>query len=69
MEIKTTAKVWGNSIGIILPKNVVQKLAIRPKEEIVVSIRKKSNVMQLFGTAKLKRTAQEMKDEARKGWQ
>ena len=31
-------------------------------------MKKKTDVMKLFGSIKLKRSSQEMKDEAREGW-
>lgn len=69
MEIKAVVKNWGNSFGIILPKEMARIINLKPKEEIIVSIKKKPDVMKLFGAAKLKRTAQAMKDEGREGWQ
>lgn len=68
METKTIVRVWGNSLGIILPKEIVSRMRIKASEEVVVSIRKKQDIMKLFGSLKLKRPAQKMKDEGRKGW-
>ena len=70
MEIKIKTKKWGNSIGIILPKSVVESRKIRENDEIVIEIRKQPIMSQLFGKfpRTSKRTAQEIKDEARKGW-
>ena len=49
--IKCRTKQWGNSIGIILPKNVVEENKIKPHEEILIEIKGKSgNVLkELFG--------------------
>ncbi len=68
MQTKTIVKEWGNSLGIIIPKEIVRQEHIKPKDEVVVDIKKKKDLMKLFGSLKLKRTAQEMKDEGRKGW-
>jgi len=71
MEIKTIAKRWGSSLGIVLPKSVVDENKIRENEEIIVDIRKPMIVKEMFGKYpewKSKKTAQELKDEARKGW-
>ena len=37
--IKT--KQWGNSLGIIIPKDLVNELSIVPGEEIIIEIKKK----------------------------
>jgi len=64
-EIKT--KKWGNSIGIIIPSRIIEKLNIKPEENLVVEINKTENVLkELFGTMKSKKTAGQMIDETRK---
>ena len=71
MEIKTIAKRWGSSIGIILPKSVVEENKIRENEEVIIEVKKPVFVKELFGKYpewKSKKTAQELKDEARRGW-
>ena len=70
MKIKTLAKKWGNSIGIILPKSVVDLRKIQENDEIIIEIKTQSIRGDLFGKypRTSKRTAQELKDEARKGW-
>jgi len=70
MEIKTRAKRWGSSIGIILPKAVVESNKIRENDEIIVEVKKEVLAKDFFGrfAGKFKKTAQELKDEARKGW-
>ena len=68
MIIKAKVREWGHSLGIIIPKNVVSKENIKSEDEVIVEIRKKQDVMDLFGTLKFKRSAQQMKDEGRKSW-
>ena len=62
------ARKWGNSIGITIPNKVIEKEKIKPNDKVVVSIQKAKSIESLFGTLKTKKTAQELKDEARKGW-
>lgn len=70
MEIELKAKKWGNSIGVVLPKEVVDEVGIKPEETIVVDVKKSLKVKDVFGLFKRwKRSAQEIKDEARKGWE
>ena len=71
MEIKTKAKRWGSSIGIILPKSVIESNKIRENDEIIIEIKKPVLAGELFGKYpewKSKKSAQELKDEARRGW-
>ena len=60
------AKV-GNSLGAIFPANIVKEQHMKPGEEIVVTIEKKSNVLKkLFGSSKSKRPTEEILQEVRK---
>lgn len=70
MEIETIAKKWGSSIGIILPKSIVEANKIRENDKITIEIKKQILAKELFGKypRTSKRTAQETKDEMRKGW-
>jgi len=67
-EVVVTARKWGNSIGITLPKEMVEKEKIRENDKIVVEIKKVSSLKALFGTMKSKKSTQQIKDEMRKGW-
>ena len=71
MEIKTKAKRWGSSIGIILPKSFVDLKKIRENDELIIEVKTQPVMGDLFGkfSRKSKRTAQELKDEARAGWE
>ena len=62
------AKKWGNSVGVILPKEMVEKQDIKVGDDIAINIFKKGNLRDIFGTLKTKMTAQELKDFAREGW-
>ena len=62
-------KKWGNSIGVILPKEVLEKENIHENEKIFVLVRKQRNVVaETFGMAKGKLTipTQKLKDQMRK---
>ncbi len=61
-------KQWGNSIGIIIPKNVVKDLDIKPNEEICFEVnKKKGNVLrELFGALPSKKSTEEVLRKARK---
>ena len=70
MEVKTIARRWGSSIGIILPKNVVEAKKIRENDELTIEIKKRPLAGELFGKFPRKsgKSAQQLKDEMRKGW-
>ena len=65
LEVKT--KKWGNSIGIIIPSEAVEKFNIKPEEKIIIEISKKGNILQeMFGTMKSNKTSKQMISESRK---
>ena len=70
MEVKTKARKWGSSFGIILPKAVVEANKIVENDELIIEVKKQNIMGDLFGRYPRisKKTAQELKDEARRGW-
>jgi len=68
MVVETVVKKWGNSFGVILPMDFVNSSDISENEEVLVSVIKKGDLSSIFGTLKLKRSSQSIKDEARSNW-
>ena len=68
MIITTRVKEWGNSLGVIIPKDIARKEKLKSEDEVLIEIRKKMDIMDLFGTLKFKKYSQQMKDEGRKAW-
>ncbi len=70
MEIKVIPKRWGSSIAVIIPKEVVVREKIKEDAPIIINvIRERPKAGELFGLLKnWKKSAQEIKDEAREGW-
>lgn len=67
----STAKLrpWGSSLGIIVPMDIVRKEKLSKGEEIIVDIKRKNKIRELFGALKdWKIDSQQMKDELRKEW-
>ena len=60
---------WGNSLGIILPKEIVKKEELKPREEAIIEITKKPDLRKIFGSLKSRKPTQAIKDEIRAGWQ
>lgn len=73
MEAVGKARKWGNSLGVVLPFEFVKAESIEEGDEVVI-VKKKHNLGPYFGAlkgilrGKTRMTAQEFKDEARKGW-
>jgi len=69
-EIKTIAKKWGSSIGVIIPKEVVEAKKIKENDPVIIEIKTRPLAKEFFGIFKgrLTKSAQELKDDARKGW-
>jgi len=62
-------KKWGNSIGIILPKELIKEEALRENERIIINVVKEADLTKLFGSLKRKLSGQEFKDLVREGWE
>ncbi|MEK6895128.1 MAG: AbrB/MazE/SpoVT family DNA-binding domain-containing protein [Nanoarchaeota archaeon] len=68
-QIKTKVKKWGNSFGIIIPRDIVEKENLKEEGEIFVTIQTKkyTTVGDIFGILKGKRkskkSTQEIMDE------
>ncbi len=63
-----TARKWGNSVGVTISQEVVEREKIKPSDQLVISVRKVTPFQKLFGTWKTKKSAQQIKDELKKGW-
>ena len=66
--VLTKIKSWGNSFGISLSKEEIEKRNLNEGEEVVVEIYKVGDFTKIAGILKTKITGQEFKDEVRKGW-
>ena len=53
-SVVAKARKWGNSVGVILPKEVVEKAGIKPGSdvELLVSAKQKNVLKELFGALK-----------------
>ena len=60
---------WGNSLGIKLPKELVEKQQIKEGDILSLPIViKKADLSDVFGSAKTGESGQKFKDRAREGW-
>jgi len=69
MGIEVTIKRWGNSFGVVLPKEVIEKEELKENKKIVINIIKQADISDIFGLVKnRKMSGQKMKDLSRKEW-
>ena len=64
----TKTRRWGNSLGMRIPKDVVNEMKLRENQEIVVEIKPKDNPLkELFGLGKgkIKKSTEQILRELR----
>ena len=67
VECEVVARRWGHSLGVTLPRDIVDKERIKENQKIKIIVLNEDRTAQsLFGMMKFKRSAQQMKDEFRK---
>lgn len=68
MEIKARARKWGNSIGVIIPKEIIRQQNIKPDQEVTLTISQKpiTKGKDIWGTMKFKKSTEELMREVDK---
>ena len=68
-DVLTKAKKWGNSIGLVIPAEVVKTEKIRPGDAIELIVRKRvPRLEEIGGTVKLRHKLQDLLREMEEGW-
>jgi hypothetical protein len=69
IKMECTIKKWGNSVGIILPKDVVKELDLKPHDKINIEVEKGVKGREIFGLfPDWKINTQKVKDDSREDW-
>ncbi len=71
MELfETIPKAWGNSLGVTIPHEIVQKehLSTEKKVKVLVIGSEMEKLKKAFGTLKLKKSTQKVMDEIDEGY-
>ena len=69
MIAKAQLKTWGSSLGVVVPKDVVKAEHLKEGDEIIIEIKKKGTLRDIFGALKgWNVNPQKLKDDARKEW-
>lgn len=62
-------KQWGNSIGITIPKEIIEKEHITPKKKVKFFVVGDMNqIKETFGSLKIKKSTQKIMDEIDGGY-
>lgn len=69
MATEVEVKRIGNSLGVILPNELVKKQHLKVKEKIMIEIVKEADFRNVFGTLRSRMSGQAFKDMVRKGWE
>lgn len=68
MEAMVKTKKWGNSLGVILPAEIVHTSGLKPNEDVLINVERKSRVLkELFGALPFKKSTEQLLKESRKG--
>lgn len=69
IEVESYTRKWGNSLGIVIPREIVEQEGISENEKIVVGIERKPKAGEFFGMfAGWKRPTEEIKRRMKEGW-
>ena len=68
MAVEVVVKKWGNSMGVILPKELVKEKNLKENEKISIELVREIDLSDIFGSlkGKFKMTSQQLKDEIRR---
>ncbi len=65
--VTVVAKKWGNSIGVIIPKDIVEAVGIKPEQSLNIEVKQmKNSLAELFGKFKTDKPTQQIKNELKK---
>ena len=67
-EIEAVTRKWGNSLGIAIPKEIVDKEHLHENQKVIIEIKKAADIQKLKGLIHFKKPTQKIKDEMRAGW-
>jgi antitoxin component of MazEF toxin-antitoxin module len=67
MQARSKLRQWGNSYGVVIPKDIIEKEGLKKGEDIEISVRRVSDIRRLFGKYTFN-DLQTQKEKMRKGW-
>ena len=68
-EIEVQTRRWGNSLGITIPKKIIDQEHLSENQTVIIEIKKVADIRTFFNSMKFIKSAQQLKDEMREGWE
>ena len=69
MATEAIIRKWGNSYGITLPKDLMEKKHLKENDRVIVQVVKEEDLSDIYGSLPRKMSGQEFKNMVRKGWE
>lgn len=68
MAIEVKLKKWGNSIGLVLPKEYVKKNKFKEDQKVIINVVKETDLSNMYGKlkGKISLSSQKFKNELRR---
>ena len=63
---KSITRKWGNSLGVVIPLDIIKEENLKENTEVILKIVKKSPFEELFGSVKFNRPVKEIVKELKK---
>ena len=68
METVSKIRKWGNSFGVLVPKELLKKENFKVNEEVIIKVEKKKDISKVFGILRTERTTRDLMREIREGY-
>lgn len=68
MRVSARITRIGNSLGIVIPAEEAKRHGLKEGDTVELEVEKRANLLELFGSVRLPKTAQELKNEMREDW-
>lgn len=68
MCVRGVVRRIGNSLGLIIPSEEIERHRIREGDVVEIKVHKRVNFRETFDSLEFAKSTQKMKDEARAGW-
>ena len=70
MAVEVKIRRWGNSLAVILLKELLDRKGIKENDGIVIEIVRESDLSHVFGSIKKRKlSGQEFKELVKEGWE
>lgn len=65
IEIKTKLRKWGNSLGVVVPRNIIEKEKTKVGDDVTILFKKNDNnlLRDVFGTHRFSKNTDELLKE------